>query len=295
MSFAFVSHHIAFTVYNSLQEPTFDVWQFIIRSANGIALTLCLIMGLGGDAIFGRHLHGNILNNFTSSGVFVSIAKGLLGLCMVLTNPLESFMARHCAISMYSYYATSKKRDQKIANNKLNATDDSTSTKTQRDVEDNIDTSRAALNRNNSSGQSSSSSSSSLGQSGDSTHIMHASGEGSHAIEVECANNEVFRIFVTLVLWVSSTVLALIFTDLAVVLSFVGCVTASMIGYIIPSVLFFVSYKEDAFILRRQIISLNFDFTGMTIRPFAFIVPTILFFFGFAVMLIGVTSVTGGH
>jgi amino acid permease len=282
MSFAFVSHHIAFTVYNSLKEPSLIAWEFIIRAANGVALTLCLIMGLGGDAIFGRHVQGNILNNFTSSGVVVSVAKALLALCMMLTNPLECFMARHCAISMYSYYATSQKTAKKLltGSNNPNPSDSE---------EGGLHSKRVASYRNLPAGSSHAPLESSDAQDPGKEADDH------QTVEVECANNEVFRIFVTLFLWAFSTVLALIFTDLAVVLSFVGCVTASMIGYIIPSALFFVSYKEESLQLLEHIKSRNFDFSGLSFRPYIFVIPTILFFFGFAVMFIGVTSVTGGH
>jgi hypothetical protein len=227
-------------------------------------------------------VQGNILNNFTSSGVVVSVAKALLALCMMLTNPLESFMARHCAISMYSYYATSQKTAKKVVNK-------SSSTNHEGDAKGAMDTSRVALYRNIPN------SSSDAPPPAPEAQDPIKDEEGHQTIEVECANNEIFRIFVTLVLWTFSTILALIFTDLAVVLSFVGCVTASMIGYIIPSFLFFVSYKEESLVLLQHIKTLNFDFSGLTFRPYIFVIPTILFFFGFAVMIIGVTSVTGGH
>jgi len=53
------------------------------------------------------------------------------------------------------------------------------------------------------------------------------------------------HVAVTLCLWSSTTLLALVFDDLGLVLSLTGAVAASCLGYILPGLLYIMTYKVD--------------------------------------------------
>jgi hypothetical protein len=97
----------------------------------------------------------------------------------------------------------------------------------------------------------------------------------------------------TITLWGLSTYLALVYTDLALVLAFVGCVTAAMVGYIIPSALFFASYRNEVSAWLRHVCSSGFGGKGRgklcPPRP-PLVVPALLGVFGVSVMAIGLAT-----
>lgn len=54
----------------------------------------CLVMALGGFAIFGDRTLGNVLNNFPADNTMVNVARLCFGLNMLTTLPLEAFVCR---------------------------------------------------------------------------------------------------------------------------------------------------------------------------------------------------------
>ncbi len=51
--------------------------------------------------------------------------------------------------------------------------------------------------------------------------------------------------FLTLLLWGTTTIIAVAFNDLGFVLSLTGAVAASVLGYILPGLLYIKSYQDE--------------------------------------------------
>ena len=100
MSFAFVCHHSSFVVYNSMKNRTEEAWRKVSGAGGLIACAACMILGLGGYLRFYSWSKADVLNNFGFS-VEISFARILLSFTMILTYPMEMFVAReilHAAI-----------------------------------------------------------------------------------------------------------------------------------------------------------------------------------------------------
>ena len=95
MSFAYTCHHSSFLVYTSMRDQTFSSWTVVSRISIVIALVTSLTLALGGYLTFFQDTKGNVLNNFPNDHVPANVARALLGLTMILTYPMEMFVARH--------------------------------------------------------------------------------------------------------------------------------------------------------------------------------------------------------
>ncbi|CAM9383720.1 unnamed protein product, partial [Ectocarpus fasciculatus] len=219
MSFAFVMHHNSFIIYKSLKNPTLRNWTRVTQYSAFIALVFALTLGLGGYLIFNTEIEGDVLNNFESTGPAVTIGKVLLALCMLLTYPVECFIARHCLT------------------------------------------------------------------------VANVSLRGDHSF----FRSDTWHVLVTIMLWGSSTLLSLVFTDLEIVLSFTGCIAASMLGYILPAMMYFATNREDV-----QVDVATWNSSSLSYEPSLrarirnvkkYFVPFILFVFGVCVMFIGLSTI----
>lgn len=120
-------------------------------------------------------------------------------------------------------------------------------------------------------------------------------------LEIEDSVTNLIIVLSTLLLWGSSLIIAIIFDDLGVVLSLTGAVAGSMLGYILPGLIFFQAFKEDFNHAWNDYdeevevitgINLKIDsFLSRIIKLQQFFVPTFMLIFGFATMIIGVTTV----
>ena len=101
LSFAYVCQQSAFIIAGSLERPTLKRWSVV----TGTALTLCCIlemaMGVSGYLAYGTKTEGNIINNLDPSLWSANLARGLLGVTMLLVYPLESFVARHVCVVLF--------------------------------------------------------------------------------------------------------------------------------------------------------------------------------------------------
>lgn len=235
MSFAFVMHHNSFIIYKSLKEPNMQNWRQVAMYSAVIALLFALTLGLGGYLIFNEHVNGDILNNFESNGAAVSTGKVLLAICMVLTYPVECFIARHCINSLIDYYrsnpyenldrdtASSNKSDDggETQINKVEESnqesDDSVIRNTGDDVE--IELNAGPPSDLEQQDEASGGGDDFTGPDGSSKlTIPHVSLRG----DASFFRSNRWHVLITLILWGSSTLLSLVFTDLAIVLSFTG-------------------------------------------------------------------------
>lgn len=69
--------------------------------STGISMVACLLVALAGFVTFGDKTLGNVLNNFPSDNVMVTIARLCFGLNMLTTLPLEAFVCREV---MFNYF-----------------------------------------------------------------------------------------------------------------------------------------------------------------------------------------------
>ena len=93
MSFAFVCHHSTFTVHNSMKERTEENWAFVSKTSLATALFACLTLALAGYLSFFQFVQADVLNNFGGTAA-ITLARILLAVTMILTYPMEMFVAR---------------------------------------------------------------------------------------------------------------------------------------------------------------------------------------------------------
>lgn len=343
MSFAFVMHHNSFIIYKSLKNPTLRNWTRVTQYSAFIALVFALTLGLGGYLIFNTEIEGDVLNNFESTGPAVTIGKVLLALCMLLTYPVECFIARHCVNSLIDYYRTrpydnletttsSVKSDVSRADEaEIIRVVKSSSVSNARvtDLGDDIEVDLGGDDEQNGGAASE------YNANGDDENTVGDDGtaaDGSSKLTVANVSlrgdhsffrSDTWHVLVTIMLWGSSTLLSLVFTDLEIVLSFTGwwtynqcvtclkfitsdhadnlypgCIAASMLGYILPAMMYFATNREDV-----QVDVATWNSSSLSYEPSLrarirnvkkYFVPFILFVFGVCVMFIGLSTILYG-
>ena len=92
MSFAFVCHHSTFIVHNSMMVQTEKEWATVSRISISIALLACMTLGLSGYLSFFEFVSG--CPTILASTGAITVARILLAITMVLTYPMELFVAR---------------------------------------------------------------------------------------------------------------------------------------------------------------------------------------------------------
>ncbi|XXQ39437.1 Amino acid transporter transmembrane domain-containing protein [Plasmodiophora brassicae] len=98
MSFAFVCQNNTFILYRSLQDPTPARFRIVTHVSLGASALICLAMAVTGFFRFLGQTKSNILNNFDDDDVTIGVARALLAVNMVLTYPLEMYVARQCTM-----------------------------------------------------------------------------------------------------------------------------------------------------------------------------------------------------
>eukprot|EP00516_Mucochytrium_quahogii_P009122 CAMPEP_0203775284 /NCGR_PEP_ID=MMETSP0099_2-20121227/5965_1 /ASSEMBLY_ACC=CAM_ASM_000209 /TAXON_ID=96639 /ORGANISM=" , Strain NY0313808BC1" /LENGTH=492 /DNA_ID=CAMNT_0050673883 /DNA_START=110 /DNA_END=1588 /DNA_ORIENTATION=+ len=101
ISFAYVCQHSSFIVFNTLQVPTKRNWRVVNCFSIATALVLSLMLALGGYLTFYDQTRANVLNNFDCGDDAINAARVLLALTMILTYPMEQFVARHSCYAMF--------------------------------------------------------------------------------------------------------------------------------------------------------------------------------------------------
>jgi len=215
ISFAFVCQHNSFLVFQSLTHQTYEEWTKVAHISIIFSYFLCLIFGLSGYLSFGSFTKGDLLLNFPAEDTKVNVCRFLLGVTMLLTYPMECYVTRHCfqaIISRARAYSTKRSRRQQQVS----------------DVDDD------EMNVNVSPLHSF-------------APINHTTTENTDSV-TESSNSLVplsEHVLVSLVLWGTSLALAISFTDLSIVLALTGALAASMLGYVLPPLVFIFAYKKE--------------------------------------------------
>jgi len=100
LSTAMACQHSAFIVANSLENKTRSRWSWVTKQSIGLSAILCAILGICGYLGFMGQTQGDVLNNFPLGTVQADGARILLAFTMFFTYPMESFVARHVLIML---------------------------------------------------------------------------------------------------------------------------------------------------------------------------------------------------
>jgi sodium-coupled neutral amino acid transporter 11 len=100
LSTAMACQHSAFIVANSLENKTRSRWSWVTKQSIGLSAILCAILGICGYLGFLGQTQGDVLNNFPLGTVQADGARILLAFTMFFTYPMESFVARHVLIML---------------------------------------------------------------------------------------------------------------------------------------------------------------------------------------------------
>eukprot|EP00605_Chrysophyceae_sp_TOSAG23-4_P002638 GSChrysophyteH1.ASY1.ANO1.2914.1 assembled CDS len=261
LSFAFVCMHNSFIVFRSLEVRTEENWRTVSRGSVLFCFVLATIFGFAGYLSFGDRIEGDILNNFIVERKPIDWARAFLAICMIFVYPMEMFVSRHCLCSL------------------MNDIDEKARTSGEVETGTELTSSRHNL----------------ISKSGDSTASETSSDDDDDGITetpgdfVRSRENRQ-HVTVTMIVWFTSTVLAIIFDDLGVVLALTGAVAASCLGYILPGIIYMVSYQDsfqDAWLKAKT----SETFWDMTIAMKQFHTPLFMVMFGALVAVFGCITV----
>ena len=185
-------------------------------------------------------------------------ARLLLAITMVFTYPMECYVARHCVFAAINEYYVHRSDTANTAAVVSSGVSNPVQGSTEKDPE---------VNR----------------RGGDSSS---AAAEPPH-ITVHVA--------ITLALWTVSVTIAIVFGDLAVIFALTGALSASFLGYILPSALYLTTYAAQVSNVISCCRSASPDFEPslkMRIsRVCPFVIPVVMLIFGIFALIVGVATV----
>ncbi|XP_074653106.1 putative sodium-coupled neutral amino acid transporter 11 [Tubulanus polymorphus] len=94
MAFAYLCHHNAFLIWDSLRIKTTSQWAKITHSSMSFVVVMMAIVGCCGYSTFRSEIQGNILENFCNNDIMANIARLMYTTNIMLTYPLECFVVR---------------------------------------------------------------------------------------------------------------------------------------------------------------------------------------------------------
>jgi len=99
-AFTFVTHHESLILYQGLSDGREKNWSNIVNYSMGIACTCILIIAIPGYLTFYNLTTDNILNNYPNNDVLMTLCRVLFGTTMMLSFPLEHFVARTVSLDL---------------------------------------------------------------------------------------------------------------------------------------------------------------------------------------------------
>jgi len=85
--------HGAFTVFNTLQNPTLSRWKIVTASVNTMACILYASVAIPGYLGYLEHTDGDIFLNLPDSSLF-NVARLFFSFIVIMTYPIEMLIAR---------------------------------------------------------------------------------------------------------------------------------------------------------------------------------------------------------
>ena len=213
LSTAMACQHSAFIVANSLENKTRGRWSWVTKQSIGLSAVLCAVLGVSGYLGFLGETQGDVLNNFPLGTVQADGARILLAFTMFFTYPMESLVARHVLImlihngDMDARGGCTLENESRVEEEELGDNDETTTTAGGGD-DLTVSTSRSVI-------------------------------EGGGLF---CMNR---RQTWTVLVYLSTLIPALIFSDIGPVLSLTGAIGGGCIAYIGPGLVYLGVNGED--------------------------------------------------
>jgi len=105
MAFAYVCHHNTFLIYASLKDASVEKFAKVTHISIGTALIMMVVIGIGGYLPFGDATCANVLENFSEEDDAINVARFFYGITIMLTYPIECFVAREVLEDSFSMFA----------------------------------------------------------------------------------------------------------------------------------------------------------------------------------------------
>lgn len=99
-AFSFVTHHESLILYQGLGDRSERNWGSIVHYSMTVACACLLAIAIPGYLTFYNTTTSNILNNYPNNDVFMTLCRLLFGATMLLSYPLEHFVARTVALDL---------------------------------------------------------------------------------------------------------------------------------------------------------------------------------------------------
>jgi len=99
-AFTFVTHHESLILYQGLSDGRQKNWNNIVNYSMGIACCCILVIAIPGYLTFFNLTTDNILNNYPNDDVLMTLCRVLFGCTMMLSFPLEHFVARTVTLEL---------------------------------------------------------------------------------------------------------------------------------------------------------------------------------------------------
>jgi sodium-coupled neutral amino acid transporter 11 len=99
ISFAFVCHHNSFEIHDSLEIPSISSFATVTHFSTGISFLASVILAIPAYLCFSSATEANVLNNFAMSSLAINIARIGFAISLILTYPLDCFVAREVLIA----------------------------------------------------------------------------------------------------------------------------------------------------------------------------------------------------
>ncbi len=92
--FAYIGQHGSFEVYRSLKRPSYSQWRIVANCAVFLSWMTSVLFSVPCFLNLGDAIESNLLTTFKTDNTLFIICKGILGIVMLLTYPLDCFVFR---------------------------------------------------------------------------------------------------------------------------------------------------------------------------------------------------------
>ncbi|XP_062517824.1 putative sodium-coupled neutral amino acid transporter 11 [Corticium candelabrum] len=101
MAFAFVCHHNSFLIYKSIQNYSIEKFSRVTHISVFVSWCACSVLGLAGYLTFTGNTEGDLLRNYCPDDVLLLVTRFLYAITIMLTFPIECFVAREVVSVLY--------------------------------------------------------------------------------------------------------------------------------------------------------------------------------------------------
>jgi sodium-coupled neutral amino acid transporter 11 len=109
MAFAFVCHHNIFLIYISLAHRSAKKFGKVAHISVFASWAACALLGLAGYLTFTGNTQGDLLRNYCRDDDLLSATRFLYAITIMLTFPIECFVAREVITILYAKFRSDGK------------------------------------------------------------------------------------------------------------------------------------------------------------------------------------------